>query len=178
MTYFNDIYEIAIDNYGIITTSEANGVGARNKDLLRYVADGRLVRLAHGVYKLTHYVPVLNDPYAESVAIVGAEAYLYGESVIAMLDLAPTNPSRIFVATSKRVRKRLPKGLRVVCVKQAEPVAHYEGIPSQTVAAAIEACIGELMQERLVRAAKRARKLGYLSTEEENALLKRLGAYE
>lgn len=174
MTYYDDIYEVAADNYGLITTARANEVGASNKDLLRYVADGRLVHLGWGVYRISHYIPVPNDPYAESVMLVGDGAYLYGESVIAMHDLAPTNPTRIFVATPKRVRKNLPKGLMVKHRVACNDVTSYEGVPSQSIPAAILSCKNVMLPERLSQAAHRAGELGLISEEEEEALMREL----
>lgn len=174
MTYYEDIYEVAADNYGLVTTAQANQIGAANKDLLRYVADGRLMRLGRGLYRITHYVPVPNDPYAESVALVGDGAYLYGESVIAMHGLAPTNPARIFVATSKRVRRGLPDGLVVKQRNNAGDVTSYEGIPSQSIPAAIIACKSTMLLERLEQAAHRAAELGLITNEEEDDLIKEL----
>lgn len=174
MTYYEDIYEIAVDNYGLITTEQANKIGAANKDLLRYVADGRLVRLGRGVYRITHYVPVPNDPYAESVTLVGDGAYLYGESVIAMHSLAPTNPSRIFVATPKRVRKRLPQGLVLVQRTASSDVTSYQGIPSQSIPAAIVSCKNVLLPERLEQAIERAKELGFIASEEADDLKEEL----
>lgn len=174
MSYYEDIYEIAADNYGLVTTAQANEVGATNKDLLRYVKSGRLDRLGRGVYRITHYTPVPNDPYAESVALVGDGAYLYGESVIAMHGLAPTNPARIFVATPKRVRKGLPDGLIVKRRADVGDVTSYEGIPSQSIPAAIIACEPTMLPERLEQATHRAADLGLITNEEEDDLMKEL----
>ena len=50
----------------------------------------------------------------------------------------------------------------------------YEGIPSQTIPAAILSCKGTMMAIRLVDAAKRARELGLIRSEDEAALLEDL----
>lgn len=42
---------------------------------------------------------------------MGADAYLYGESVLAMFSLCPTNPTKVFVATPKRVRRKLSEAV-------------------------------------------------------------------
>ena len=83
MTQFDKIYEVAADNYGLVTYAEACEEGVTGAELHRYVKDGRLKRIGLGLYKLTRYIPTINDPYAEAVALVGTGAYLYGESVIA-----------------------------------------------------------------------------------------------
>lgn len=174
MTYYDDIYEIAADNYGIVTTSQANAIGATNKDLLRYVNDGRLTRLGRGVYRVKYWVPTEYDPYAVAVALVGKGAYLYGESVLAMHELAPTNPSRIDVAMTRRVRKRMPGTIRLRRERDNDEVVEYEGIPSQSVLGAIRSCKGAIMSERLADAARSARRKGLICEVEEREILEEL----
>lgn len=170
MSKYEDIYEAAADNYGLITRSEAVAMGVSDKDLSRFASDGRLARIGHGVYRVRHHVPGPLDPYAESVAVVGTGAHLYGESVLAMHSLCPTDPTRIYVGSPRRVRRRLPKGLEVVRREGSEDVTEYEGIPSQRVACAIESCVGRIMPERLIAAVGEARSLGLVNDEEAERL--------
>ena len=174
MTIYDDIYEIAADNYGLVTSAEAKEVGASDKELSRIAKDGRLTRIGYGVYRIKHWVPTGLDPYAEAVALVGQGAYLFGESVIAMHALAPTNPARIHVATPNRVRRSLPASVKVVRRPDCGDTTEYEGIPSQTIPAAIRSCEGTMMTERLIDAAHRAKELGLIRAEEEAALLEEL----
>lgn len=174
MTVFENIYEIAADNYGLITTAEANSAGAANKDILRFLKDGRLARIGRGVYRVKHYIPTTNDAYAECVALVGPEAYLFGESVIAMHELAPTNPRVLYVATPKRIRKDIPEGIRVIKRPIQGDTTAYEGIPSQTIPAAIRSCKGTMMTKRLIEATKHAREKGLIRADEEAELLEEL----
>ena len=175
MSLYDDIYEIAADNYGLITSSEVAGLGGKTKDLARFVKDGRLTKVGRGVYRVTHYVSTRFDAYAESVALVGDGAYLFGESVLALCELMPTNPYRMFVATSRRVRKNLPKDIVVIKRCNGEDVSSIEGIPSQTVAAAIRSCKGSVIEERLADAVQRAYELGYIRASENTELLEELG---
>lgn len=166
MSKYEDIYEAAADNYGLVTRDEAVAMGVSDKELSRLTSDGKLTRIGHGVYRVKHHVPSPFDPFAESVAAVGPGAYLYGESVLAMFSLCPTNPTKMFVATPKRVRRKLPEGMKVVQRKGASDVTCYEGIPSQEVGAAIRSCIGKLMPERLHMAVEEALRQGLLKKEE------------
>lgn len=170
MSKYDDIYEVAADDYGLVTRSEAIAMGVSDKELSRLTSDGRLIRIGYGVYRIKHHVPGPLDPYAESVAMVGPDAYLYGESVLAMLSLCPTNPAKMYVGTSRRVRRRLPKGMRVVRRKDAADVTEYEGIPSQRVEAAIRSCKGRVMPERLRAAVREARRQGLLGDDEAERL--------
>jgi len=174
MTKFDDIYELAADNYGLITSAQAREIGIANNELVQYAKRGKIEHIGQGLYKLTRYIPTPYDSYAEAVALIGPEAYLHGESVIAMHELAPTNPTYLHIATPKRIRRKLPTYLKVLqCAKDNE-TTHYEGIPSQTVAEAIRSCRGKIMNERLRKATIEARKKGYLTPTEEQALLKEL----
>ena len=170
MTYYDDIYEHAVDNYYLITTGEAAEIGAPGIELAKLAHRGKLENLARGLYRLARYVPSEFDPYAIAVAKVGPEAYLYGESVLALLNLAPTNPTYMCVATPKRVRKRLPKSFRVYRVEDGNALTMYEGIRSQKVKDAIVACRKTMMDDRLQEAALRARERGYITAKEEVAL--------
>lgn len=61
---------------------------------------------------------------------------MWGESVLAMHDLALVNPPAIEVATNRRVRRTLPPWIKLVRRKDGE-VAYYQGIPCQPLADAI-----------------------------------------
>lgn len=113
MTKYEDIFDIAADNHGLITSAQAREAGITNNELVQYAKRGRVTKVGHGLYQLTQWIPEQNDAYAWAVMSVGPDAVLYGESVIAMLGLAPTNPTRTFVATPRRCRRALPESLKV-----------------------------------------------------------------
>ena len=84
-----------------------------------------------------------SDTYAWAVMSVGPDALLFGESSIAMLGLAPINPTRMFVATPRRTRRKLPDSIKVEWVRSIRPTATYNGIPCQSAHDAILACKGK-----------------------------------
>ena len=165
---------MAADNYGLVTRDEAVAMGVSDKELSRLASDGKLTRIGHGVYRVRHHAPSPFDPYAESVAAVGPGAYLYGEPVLAIF--CPTNPAKMFVATPRRVRRKLPERMKVVRRKGASDVTCYEGIPSQEVGAAIRSCIGKLMPERLHAAVEEALRQGLLKKEEADRVDSEVGS--
>lgn len=174
MTYYDDIYEIAVDNYYLITTEQAAEAGVPGVELAKLAHRGKLENVSRGLYRLARWVPEKNYPYAEAVMRMGAGAYLYGESVVAMLELAPTDPSRMFVAVPGRTRRKLPDGVRVMKASPGDRVVSYEGVPSQHVACAIAAARRSMMEDRLQAAAERAREQGYLIAGEYEALKKEM----
>lgn len=170
MAHFDDIYDIAADEYGIVTAAQAQEVGAAPSELNRWCADGRLLRRGHGVYKLSRWVPTPYDTYAEAVALVGDGAYICGESVLAMHDLALVDPRAIEVATPRRVRRKLPAWIRLVPAPNDDHTTRYEGIPSQRVVDAIVSCTGTVMPARLLDAAKQARSKGLITADDYDRL--------
>ena len=176
MSIYDKIWDIAADDFGLITTFEAKAAGISEQALNRLVKKGLLTRLGYGVYRVYHHVPGERDPYAEAVKLAGPDAYLYGESVIAMHELCPTNPAHIFIASPRRVRRSLSPGKRIIKRSAQGDVTSYEGIPSQTVAGAIRSCIQHMVPDRLLEATKRASAHGLIS-ENERAELIELIAY-
>ena len=144
MKHFDEIYEVAADNYGIVTAAQARELGISKSELNRWVDIGRLERRGRGVYKLVMHTPTELDPYAEAVALVGDDSFLLGETVLAMHGLALVNPRKFSIGTPKRIRKILPPWVEAVTVSNKD-TTHYEGIPSQTVTEAILDCRGRVM---------------------------------
>ena len=170
MTKFEDIFEIAADNFGLVTSAEAREAGISNKELVQYARRGKVERVGQGVYRLVQRVPEPNDAYALAVALVGPGAYLYGEAVLGMLGLCPTNPAYLHVATPSRVRRSLPEYIRVVRTPGTSAGAVYDGIPCQRVADAIRSAKGHMLPDRLADAAARGREEGYITKAEAETL--------
>ena len=91
-----------------------------------------------------------------------------------MHGLALVDPRSVFVATPKRVRRKLPDWVKTVPAPKSASATFYEGIPSQRVADAIKECEGSVMGARLSEAAKRARAEGLVTSAEYDNLMKEL----
>ena len=87
-----------------------------------------------------------------------------------MHGLALLNPALLYVATSKRVRKTLPKYIKKVNVKNIHTIEFYEGIPSQDIVSAITICREQIMTDRLSNAIEDADKQGLISQKERKYL--------
>ncbi len=174
MSLYDNICDHAIANYGLITTAEAEGLGVIRKDIGEWVKLGRLEKLGRGVYRIAHYMPTEYDHYAAAVALVGGDAMLWGDSVLAMHNLAQVNPLHTFVAVNRRVRKELPEWLQVVKLPQDAQEDYFNGIRCQNLASAIRNARGRIMTERLVDAVKNAEKKGLLRLSEARNLKKEL----
>ncbi len=172
MKLYDNINNAALSNYGLITSSQAVELGVRLKDLLEWVKIGRLEKCWRGVYRLVHYLPTEYDRYAEALATVGKDAMIWGESVLAMHNLAMVNPERIEVATTRRVRKELPAWIALARLQEEMPHDEFNGIRCQPLAEAIRHCKGKVMTQRLAEAVREAEQKGLLGFTDAEELKK------
>ena len=173
MSHYDEILEISLDNYGLVSFAQAADAGVSGSELSRFVETNRLEKVGHGLYRVTARLVTPYDRFAQAVALVGDGA-LCGMAVLALLGLANVNPREIEVATAKRVRKRLPDWVRVRNGVPDGGVVKYHGIPSQSVSYAIIATKAEIMPDRLLDAASDAYAQGLLSKSELRKIRKEL----
>ena len=172
MKLYDSINEMALYNYGLITSAQASKLGVRLKDLLEWVKIGRLEKCWRGVYRLVHYLPTEYDRYAEALATVGKDSMIWGESVLAMHNLALVNPDKIEVATTHRVRKKLPVWISLVKLQEDTPSDDFNGIRCQPLSAAFRHCHKIIMPQRFAEAIREAEQKGLLGYSEAKKLKK------
>lgn len=156
------IYE-HVDDFGLISSSEAKDLGVTNQELVKQAHRGKLTRVAQGVYRMPVWPFQDAAPYAIAVKAAGVDAYLCGESVVALLNLAPTDPTSVWIASPHRVRRNLGEGVRLLDRQQPEKVVYYEGVPCQPVEHALKLAESSLGSSRVAQAAIQAVALGYLT---------------
>lgn len=169
------IYD-AVDDFGLITSEEAKGLGVSNAELVQQARRGKLVRVARGVYRMPVWPQQEGFPYAVAVKAAGGSARLSGESVVALLGLAPTRPSVITVSSPKRVRRSLGDGIVVSMCREDAPTAFYDGIPSQPAYEAIKDAAPAIGPSRAKDAAEAALRQGYISRLEAKSLIEEIGS--
>ncbi len=172
MKLYDSINEMALYNYGLITSAQASKLGVRLKDLLEWVKIGRLEKCWRGVYRLVHYLPTEYDRYAEALATVGKDAMIWGESVLAMHNLALVNPDKIEVATAHRVRKKLPVWIKLIKLQEDTLSDDFNGIRCQPLSAAFRHCHKIIMPQRFAEAIREAEQKGLLGYSEAKKLKK------
>lgn len=167
MNYRQTVREIALDQYGYVTTRDAADAGVPAVELRKLAARGALINVAYGLYRVADARPTEHDQFAEALLRVGDGAYLRGDAVLALHDLALVNPRRIRVGVSRRVRAALPQFIDLREEEMPlEDLTDYEGLRSTTVARALLACRGQVMTERLLDAAKQAKAKGLVTSRE------------
>lgn len=157
-----DIIYDAVDDFGLITSAEAAQLGMSNAELVQQASMGKLVRVARGVYRMPVWPFQPEAPYAIAVKAAGDGAFLFGESVVALLGLAPTDPAKVWVGTPRRNRRDLGKGMRLVQATGVEPVM-IEAIPCQPVEEAIVGAASTMGATRAIEAAREASARGIIS---------------
>src|SRR6218665_2966102 len=172
--YREVVREIALDHYGYVTTRQAIQAGVPPVELPKLASRGGIESIAYGLYRIPDTPPTPYDQYAEALLRVGEDAYLHGESVLALFGLADVNPRQVKVAVPRRARPRLPTYIELTQVAREARVTLYEGLRAQPVADALIECRGRIQDERLLSAAKQARAEGLLTTTEWQHVRKEL----
>ena len=175
MKHWDQLYDIAMENYGIITFSEARSFCNACVELPRWVSKGWLVKRGRGVYRLAKAMPDEKARYAEAVALCGGGC-IYGESVLALHDLAFKAPKAAgFQRTAPGSEKgdmTLYDDFRADGIEQTA----YFGIPCQRLSAAIKTCKAIVPRERLISAVADAEREGLIFGSELAELKKEIGA--
>lgn len=169
MTYREILRALAFDTHGVVTLEAAREAGVPDFSVRQLTARGALRRLGKGVYRMTEVPTGPLDEFAEAVALVGADAVLVDEAVLAAHDLAQINLRRIKVATPtpSRVRQELPAVIEVVRRRVPDVDRDdIDGIPAMSIPAALIASVGRVMNDRLVAATEQAQARGLISPDE------------
>ena len=171
---FEELYDLAEGNFGLVTYAQAKAMGISIRELGRWVEKGWLEKSARGVYRVARFPASERDPYAVATEMIGPDAYLFGESVIQLLNLVPTNPTWIYVASPKRVRKEHGKSLVVLKGKVDYRPVNYEGIRCQQLSDAIRSCRATVRPDRRIRAVEEGLRQGYLMKQESRDLVREI----
>lgn len=171
MKHYDEILQIASDSHGYFTAAAARNVGVKSCELVRWVKIGRIENPSRGVYRVANYPPSPMDSYVLAMFTVGKDAVIYGESVLGMLNLIPTNPSWIYVANPVRVRRKMGDGIKVVIAGVGGWEVH-DGVKMQNVADAIRATRGSVRQDRRMRAAEEGLRQGFILDADYRTLMK------
>ena len=175
MKRFEQIKGVASGNFGLVTSAQARELGVSSFQLARWVKMGWLEHSARGVYRVADYPPSEYDYYAIAVEHVGAKARLYGESVLAMLNLTSTNPEKMRIGSPGRIRKRFDAGYLVRTIPEDEPMEYYEGVRCQPLVEAIRTSAESVAPSRRREAAENAFRGGYIGKRELAMLRKEIG---
>jgi len=171
-THRRVLRDVALDQYGYITPTDAEALGVPAIELRKIAQRGGLDHSAYGLYRFAD-IPITEfDTFMEAVLRSGPDAHLTHDAVLALHGLALVNPRRIRVGSPHRVRRTLPESIEVIREHVApDDLTSYEGIPSTTVRRALLDSRDIVMIDRLVEATEEAGRRGLVPRHQLTALL-------
>jgi len=181
VTDLERLREVALDQYGYVTTAQALEAGVPHAQLSKMVARGRLARVAHGVYQVPQVPATQYGPFMLAVLWTGApEACLSHDTALAAWDVSDINPTAIHLTVARHRRVTRAGGDGYVLHHQDLDDAQrtwWEGIPIVTAGTTIAQCIDTGVPTYLVRQAlERGRRTGLLTTADHDDLAAKLEA--
>ncbi len=163
-TYRRLLHECADEQRGYVSTRDARQLGIPPVALRQLAAYGGLERVGHGIYRFQDAPATEKDEFFEATLLVGDDARLVADSVLALHDLAHVAPRRIKVGTPHRVRGKLPVTITTVRTEATTPVK-YDGIPSDPLKKALIDCRDIVTKDRLLEACDEAVARSLLTTQ-------------
>lgn len=149
--------EVALDQYGFITTAQAQDVGVSFASLSMMVRRDRLERVARGLFRVPQVPATQYDSFMKAVLWAGfPEACLSHESALDAWEISDVNPDKIHVtvAARRRITRTVPSSYVIHREDlPANAVTWWEGIPTVTASVAIRQCLASGVPTYLIRQA-------------------------
>lgn len=169
------IREVALDQYGYITTTQAEDAGVTRYSLAALTRRNRLERVAHGLYRVPQVQESQYGVFMRAVLWAGADkAVLSHETALNAYEVSDINPIKIHVTVGKdhRISKAGGEGYIIHCQNvDIDQKTWWHHIPVVTLACAIEQCIASDVPTYLVRQAiENGRRRRLLTIEEAQCL--------
>ncbi|MDR3360693.1 MAG: hypothetical protein LBO20_08640 [Bifidobacteriaceae bacterium] len=99
----DQLWDIAVDQYGHITSMDADALGLAHTVLGKMASRGTLERVAFGLYRFPQWPVSANDSLMEAVLRTREPtATLSHETALDVLDLCDVNPATIHVTVPKQ----------------------------------------------------------------------------
>jgi len=178
MRNYDALVAVAADNHGVLRTKDATAAGVGSSILNRFLLDGRLERLAHGLYRVTALPEDRLTPYTEATMWANGEGVISHASALEMQELCDILPRRIHITVPQTYNPRRAGGDRYQIHRYTLPpgdLTHYEGVSVVTAYRAIRQALNDGEDPAQLRLAVRsASRRGLLSRSEAARLWARL----
>ena len=159
MSIRDDLWQVAVDQYGYVTTGDAARVGVPVVEVAKLAFRGGLVRVSQGVYRFPEWPVGANDHLLEAVLWTrDPTAVLSHHTALDVLDLCDIIPTLIHVTVGGHrypIRRReTPIGL-TIHYEQLDSTQRgwWEQIPTVTAQTAIEQGIASSIRPDLINQA-------------------------
>ncbi|MCL2489580.1 MAG: type IV toxin-antitoxin system AbiEi family antitoxin domain-containing protein [Propionibacteriaceae bacterium] len=163
----DDLWEVAVDQYGYVTTADAARLGVPVVEVAKLASRGGLTRVSQGVYRFPQWPVGANDHLMEAVLWTrDPTAVLSHDTALDVLDLCDINPTLLHVTVSGRKypirRRETPSGLTIHYEQlNSTQRGWWEQIPTVTAQTAIEQGVAasvrpDLLNQAIDAAARRS----------------------
>lgn len=173
MAKLDVLREIALDQHGFVTRSQAQELGIGDADLSKMVSRGRITRAVRGVYRIPGVPVTESDCYQLAVLWTGEpEGCLSHETALEIWEVTESLPVRIHLTLprGKRLRREGGDGYVVHYQDLAEHVrTWHEGLPVVRLATGLHQSLEYGVPSRVLRHAAEAGLRKRLLTESEYA---------
>ena len=156
VTIRDDLWDVAVDQYGYVSDLNAEQLGIPMVELGKLAARGKLTRVWQGVYRFPEWPVSANDQLMEYVLWTrDPRAVLSHETALEVYELSDINPADVHITIPRREKKlrrrQVPPAL-VIHYQDLTPeqIGWWEQIPTVTVPTAIDQCIDACVRPDLV----------------------------
>lgn len=111
---WNRLYETAAGQEGHFTTVQAGEAGYCPQLLIKYLRNGRIIRVRRGIYRLVHFPAGEHEDLVAVWLWTDRTGVFSHETALALHDLSDVMPGKVHVTLPEAWRKRrlrVPKGL-------------------------------------------------------------------
>jgi predicted transcriptional regulator of viral defense system len=156
VTVRDDLWDVAVDQYGYVTAHDAHDLGVPVVELGKLAARGKLERVSYGVYRFPQWPVSANDSLIEAVLWTrDRKAALSHETALALHELSDVNPDKTHVTVAPKSRalqrKRIPAAYAVHYQRlRDDQIGWWEHIPTVTIPTAIDQCVDTHVRPDLV----------------------------
>jgi predicted transcriptional regulator of viral defense system len=154
--WYTELFEIASDQYGYVTTNDAAAIGGHYQVLVDMERHGHLERLSRGLYRFRSFPTSARDELMAATLWPNRLGVVSHDSALDLWDMCDVNPAKIHVTVPKtaRVRRQAPTAYSVhVRNLDQGDVTNVDGIPVVTPLRAILDGIERHLDDRLIRQA-------------------------
>jgi predicted transcriptional regulator of viral defense system len=143
----SELYHIAEQQAGYFTSAQAARARLQSKLLWHHEKSGRLIRVAHGVYRLAQFPTSPFEDLFVAWLRCGPKAVISHESALSVYDLSDVIPGEVHVTVPRTASRRRP-GIRLHTNRlRSQDIKKREGLPitsvPRTIADVAKAGLGE-----------------------------------
>lgn len=176
-TYRDRVYELSSENHGVITIAMAAEAGVPAVELRKLTQRGALSRVGRGVYEIPFLAGDNFSNHAQITEIVGKQSFVYGVSVLSMLDIGLSDPNKVHIGFAGRVRKQMPGWVLIHRVSKDATFTYYDGVRSQNLFEVLQNEIGHVESIRVRSDIEEAHRREFIDDYERAALMQQLDAH-